>query len=303
MKTLKKGCKGDEVKTLQKLLNKEGYNLVVDSDFGQKTHDALVAWQKAHGLVADGIVGPKTWAALGVKENVGTKPTKDIHIIMNYGHAKSTPGKRSPLYSTLSKEDQAYFAKYPQFGSDRYYEYLSNRVIGRQITASLRERGWNVHEIEQTGPNGLAEINAATRTLVKAFGAANCIFVSVHSNAAPAKDNGWANAKGWCIYTTKGQDTSDKLADCIYKYAEEYMVKENGRTIRKGTKDGDPDQEENFSVIWNAKLLGIPGVLTENFFFNDKDDLKYIVSEKGQNSIVRAHVMGIEDYIYKELLK
>ena len=64
MKTLKNGCKGDEVKTLQKLLNKEGYNLVVDSDFGQKTHDALVAWQKAHGLVADGIVGPKTWAAL-----------------------------------------------------------------------------------------------------------------------------------------------------------------------------------------------------------------------------------------------
>lgn len=303
MKTLKKGCKGDEVKTLQKLLNKEGYNLVVDSDFGQKTHDALVAWQKAHGLVADGIVGPKTWAALGVKENVGTKPTKDIHIIMNYGHAKSTPGKRSPLYSTLSKEDQAYFAKYPQFGSDRYYEYLSNRVIGRQITASLRERGWNVHEIEQTGPKGLAEINAATRKLVKSFGAANCIFVSVHSNAAPAKDNGWANAKGWCIYTTKGQDKSDKLADCIYKYAEEYMVKENGRTIRKGTKDGDPDQEENFSVIWNAKLLGIPGVLTENFFFNDKDDLKYLVSKQGQNSIVKAHVMGIEDYIYKELLK
>ena len=72
MKTLKKGCKGDEVKTLQKLLNKEGYNLVVDSDFGQKTHEALVAWQKAHGLVADGIVGAKTWAALGVTETNST---------------------------------------------------------------------------------------------------------------------------------------------------------------------------------------------------------------------------------------
>ena len=81
------------------------------------------------------------------------------------------------------------------------------------------------------------------------------------------------------------------------------MVKENGRTIRKSTKDGDPDQEENFSVIWNAKLLGIPGVLTENFFFNDVDDLKYLVSKKGQSSIVRAHVMGIEDYIYKYMVK
>lgn len=72
MKTLKKGSKGEEVEVLQTLLNKEGYNLVVDSDFGQKTHDALVAWQKAHGLVADGIVGPKTWAALGVKETNST---------------------------------------------------------------------------------------------------------------------------------------------------------------------------------------------------------------------------------------
>ena len=300
MKTLKKGCKGDEVKTLQKLLNKEGYNLVVDSDFGQKTHDALVAWQKAHGLVADGIVGPKTWAALGVKENVGKKPTKDIHIIMNYGHAKSTPGKRSPLYSTLSKEDQAYFAKYPQFGTDRYYEYLSNRVIGRQITASLRERGWNVHEIEQTGANGLAEIANATQKIVTKFGSRNCIFISIHSNAAPAKDNGWANAKGWCVYTTKGQNKSDKLADYIYKYADEYFVKQDKRSIRRSLADGDPDQEANFYVIYHCNC---PGVLTENFFFNDKDDLKYIVSEEGQNSIVRAHVMGIEDYIYKELLK
>ena len=276
MKTLKKGCKGDEVKTLQKLLNKEGYNLVVDSDFGQKTHDALVAWQKAHGLVADGIVGPKTWAALGVKENVGTKPMKDIHIIMNYGHAKSTPGKRSPLYSTLSKEDQAYFAKYPQFGTDRYYEYLSNRVIGRQITAN------------------------ATNKICKQYGKDKCVFISVHSNAAPAKDNGWANAKGWCIYTTKGQNKSDKLADYIYKYADEYLVKQDKRSIRKGLADGDPDQEANFYVIYHCNC---PGVLTENFFFNDKDDLKYIVSDKGQNSIVRAHVMGVEDFIYKELLK
>lgn len=56
---LKKGSKGKDVELLQKLLK-----ISVDGDFGQKTHDALVAWQNAHGLVADGIAGPKTWAAL-----------------------------------------------------------------------------------------------------------------------------------------------------------------------------------------------------------------------------------------------
>lgn len=295
MKTIKKGSRGDEVIALQQALH-----ITADGDFGPKTEAAVIAFQKSHNLTPDRIVGPMTWAALGVKENVGTKPTKDIHIIMNYGHAKSTPGKRSPLYSTLSKEDQAYFAKYPQFGTDRYYEYLSNRVIGRQITASLRERGWNVHEIEQTGPNGLTEIANATNKICKQHGKEKCVFISVHSNAAPAKDNGWANAKGWCIYTTKGQNKSDKLADYIYKYANEYFVKQDKRSIRKGLADGDPDQEANFYVIYHCNC---PGVLTENFFFNDKDDLKYIVSKEGQNSIVRAHVMGVEDFIYNELLK
>ena len=42
MKTLKKGCKGDEVKTLQKLLG-----VAVDGDFGPKTEAAVIAFQKA----------------------------------------------------------------------------------------------------------------------------------------------------------------------------------------------------------------------------------------------------------------
>ena len=300
METVKKGSKGDAVEALQKALN-----ISVDGDFGPKTDAAVREFQKAHNLVADGIVGAKTWAALGIGEKITpVRPHMEkIHIIMNYGHSAATPGKRSPMYSTLNKKDQLYFQQYPQFGKDRYYEYLSNRVIGRQITASLRERGWHVDEIEQVAADGLTEINAATRRLVNEYGAANCIFVSIHSNAAMANSNGWANAKGWCIYTTKGQDKSDKLADCICTYADEYFVKQDGRKVRKNTVDGDPDYEENFSVIANAKKLGIAGVLTENFFFNDIDDLKYLVSEQGQNSIVRVHVMGIEDYLYKYVIR
>ena len=36
----------------------------VDGDFGVKTKAAVMAFQKAKGLVQDGIVGPKTWSKL-----------------------------------------------------------------------------------------------------------------------------------------------------------------------------------------------------------------------------------------------
>lgn len=61
MTVLKKGSKGESVKTLQEFLK-----IAVDGDFGPKTESAVKSYQKKNGLVADGIVGPKTWAHMGI---------------------------------------------------------------------------------------------------------------------------------------------------------------------------------------------------------------------------------------------
>jgi uncharacterized protein (TIGR02594 family) len=68
VETLKKGSRGEAVIQLQSLLNtalNPSPRLPVDGDFGQKTHEAVVRFQKARHLTADGVVGAKTWAALG----------------------------------------------------------------------------------------------------------------------------------------------------------------------------------------------------------------------------------------------
>lgn len=60
---LSKGSKGSAVKEMQKMLIKLGYSCGssgVDGDFGTNTETALARFQKANGLSADGVYGPKT---------------------------------------------------------------------------------------------------------------------------------------------------------------------------------------------------------------------------------------------------
>lgn len=62
--TLRRGAKGEEVKTMQTLLAKDGSTLQIDGIFGIGTLSAVKSFQKRHALEVDGIVGPKTWAEL-----------------------------------------------------------------------------------------------------------------------------------------------------------------------------------------------------------------------------------------------
>jgi hypothetical protein len=57
---LKKGDKGEAVRTFQIQINKYGYSLTPDGDYGTKTKQAVEDFQERHGLNPDGMVGPKT---------------------------------------------------------------------------------------------------------------------------------------------------------------------------------------------------------------------------------------------------
>ena len=66
---LKKGCKGEDVRSLQKNLQKLGYGSLLepdgaDGDFGMNTYNAVVQFQMKHGLFVDGEAGPETLEAI-----------------------------------------------------------------------------------------------------------------------------------------------------------------------------------------------------------------------------------------------
>lgn len=71
---LRAGSRGPQVRELQSALNSAGASLTVDGAFGPATVKAVVAFQRAAGLGADGVVGSKTQAALaagGVRMAIG----------------------------------------------------------------------------------------------------------------------------------------------------------------------------------------------------------------------------------------
>lgn len=65
MTTLRRGARGGEVVQLQNALAAVGFDPGgADGAFGGNTDAAVRAFQAAHGLTADGVVGSETWATL-----------------------------------------------------------------------------------------------------------------------------------------------------------------------------------------------------------------------------------------------
>ena len=85
VQTLSKvGSRGQEVTQIQTKLTELGYfSDKIDGIYGEKTKAAVIRFQKAKGLTADGIAGPKTLAALGLgtSQSNGQYSSSDIDLL------------------------------------------------------------------------------------------------------------------------------------------------------------------------------------------------------------------------------
>ena len=92
---LKQGSSGQTVKTLQQKLKNWGYYTgAVDGIYGAKTKAAVISFQKKNGLVADGIAGAKTLAAMGIAttstaSSGGTYTSADTNLLAKLIYAEA----------------------------------------------------------------------------------------------------------------------------------------------------------------------------------------------------------------------
>lgn len=106
--TLRHDNRGQAVRVLQDTLRRRGHDPgPTDGHFGARTLAAVKAFQRSQQLRADGIVGPRTWAALGPPPDEGQQ------------------GARS-----LSWEGVAFIAGFEGFRAHLYHDAAGHATIG-----------------------------------------------------------------------------------------------------------------------------------------------------------------------------
>lgn len=190
---------------------------------------------------------------------------KNTVIILDPGHSKVTPGKCSP--------------------DGRLKEYAYVRDVLQRVKSKLEALGYkvvnNVPEVD-------IEISLKERcrraNKVYAESGKNAILISIHVNAAGA-DGKWHNASGWSVFVApNASSNSKKLAQSLYKYAEEAKILGN-RFVPK-----DKYWVQNLAMCRDTNC---PAVLTENLFQDNKSDVDFLLSEEGLETIANVHVNGI----------
>lgn len=203
-------------------------------------------------------------------------------ILLDNGHAKSTPGKRSPKL-----DDGRVF-----------YEYEFNRDVVARIAKGLGKLGIKYHILVPEVEKDIALTTRANRAneYCKKYGTKNCLFISVHSNAF-GDGTKWETPGKWSVWTTVGVTQSDAYGEVFYDVADE-MLNPYGFGCRNGKVQGNgndgPDYESNFTVLYKTWC---PAVLTENLFFTNKKECEWLMTTKGRQVIADIHIEAIRRII------
>lgn len=166
--------------------------------------------------------------------------------------------------------------------------------VGLKLANYLRSSGFEINMSRKDNNDNLP--SNISQDLVKRVQMANNFkadaFISLHCNAATNSD-----AKGFEIYTTPGQNNSDKLATKIFSRVKSTFP---NLTYRTDLSDGDPDKEANFYVIKHANC---PATLIEMAFISNPEEEKMLNNPDFQDKMAFAIAQGIGDYFGMEIKK
>lgn len=192
-----------------------------------------------------------------------------MKILIDNGHGVNTSGKQSP--------------------DGRLREYAYAREIAKRVVNCLRCRGYDAERIVTEDEDiSLSMRCKRVNDICRKLGSKNVMVVSIHNNAAGA-DGKWHNARGFSAHVgLNASARSKKLAAFLWDEAIRLDLKGN-RAV-----PAERYISQNLAICRDTLCAA---VLTENLFYDNKDDMEFLLSEEGKQKITELHVNSIITYI------
>lgn len=189
-----------------------------------------------------------------------------MKILIDNGHGKETPGKRSP--------------------DGRLKEFAYTREIAERVVDRLQNEGIDAMRI-------VPEENDVTLServrRVNAFGK-DTILISIHCNAMGSGAD-WMPAQGWSVFVGGNASMNSKR---LARQLAQAAISKNVKVRRPSPQD----------LYWMANLYicqrtNCPAVLVENFFQDNREDVDFLLSEEGKQCVTDIMVEGVMGYLSK----
>lgn len=191
------------IKTIQTLLNKCGWKLVVDGILGAKTVTAIYEFQAKYGLVKDGIPGTKTLAKL----KAVTAPS-------------ATAGTGTSIYMTAADWANTKYFKPSELAAKDGYQHGIYKSLIKALT--MIRTHFNAPVNITSGlrsPVTNARLSGSSPTSGHLFGAAADFYVSGVSKSAVLAYCKYLKSKGYITYTYSNSTNMAHAVHINVKYS------------------------------------------------------------------------------------
>ena len=196
---------------------------------------------------------------------------KDLVVILDAGHGKDTHGKCAPdktLYEWQWTREIVAMLCERLYGLEHVQTVI---LVPEEHDVPLKERVRRVNTIYHDAKISGKEV----------------LLISIHINAAG--HGTWKNASGWSVWVSNNASEKSKQFAQI-AYNEAVLLGLQGNRVAPKEKYWS----SNFYILKNTPC---PAVLTENMFQDNKDDVAFLKSDEGKNTIVQLHLNAIKKYI------
>ena len=196
---------------------------------------------------------------------------KNLLVLIAQAHGSNTPGKRSP--------------------DGVFREYAYSRQITKLIVEKLYKNGIKSivvnPEVEEVKLSvQAARVNKLVSQYKKYYD--DVILISPHVNAGPK--NEWSKANGWTVFVyNKASQKSRKLARVMADIAYDKYGLKGDRWIPESRYF-----EANYAIL---RETNCPAILSENMYQTNKEDVKWLQSKEGLETISDLHVFSILEYM------